>query len=333
MYNWKIYLLIAVCILSIITSWNTYALPTPDFVVSIGGVALYIIGLLTTVFFIFRQIIIWFIKRSQSHYLLLGTIGITGLIIWVMIHVIWQYRYVTGFHKTRDYSQSQNVLDQIAWVNSSWAQIDSYAIPTNEFIALQMNSSWLQVIDIREDAEYDLWHIPGTMHIRFADIKFGTGRDNIEISKPIYFLCSNSMRGRAITAYMRTQWYEAYYLIEWLDWYVSQWWKRVWNNDFYSAYASLFLEWDLRKWSLRKYEKSVHIIDSRIASYLAWENVLSISLLTDTTDKVESTINQARYSWFIVVYDDYVTWLQSIYITILLENRWFTSLGKYYMLR
>lgn len=60
------------------------------------------------------------------------------------------------------------------------------------------------ILDARENLEYDIGKIPGSTHIRFADLKSGKW-EKLPSEKIIYVVCWSGMRGKEVAEYLRSQ--------------------------------------------------------------------------------------------------------------------------------
>ena len=60
------------------------------------------------------------------------------------------------------------------------------------------------VLDAREDIEYENGYFPGSLHIRFADLKAGRW---IELPKDkfVYVICWSGIRGKEVAEFLRTK--------------------------------------------------------------------------------------------------------------------------------
>lgn len=67
------------------------------------------------------------------------------------------------------------------------------------------------VLDARENLEYDLGHMSGSLHIRFADLQAGRW---VELPKDrfIYVLCWSGIRGKEVTEFLDSKKIAAKYL-------------------------------------------------------------------------------------------------------------------------
>ena len=66
----------------------------------------------------------------------------------------------------------------------------------------------IQLVDVREQFEYDAGHVPGSLHISMNGIVERTGE--IDKDKPVAFICLMGARSAMVTEYFRGQGYDAY---------------------------------------------------------------------------------------------------------------------------
>ena len=66
----------------------------------------------------------------------------------------------------------------------------------------------IELVDVREQFEYDAGHVPGSTHISMDGI---AGRvDEIDKDKPVAFICLMGARSGMVADYFRTLGYDAY---------------------------------------------------------------------------------------------------------------------------
>lgn len=66
----------------------------------------------------------------------------------------------------------------------------------------------IQLVDVREQSEYDAGHIPGSLHISMSTIVQRS--DEIDADKPVAFICLMGARSGAVTEHFRAQGVDAY---------------------------------------------------------------------------------------------------------------------------
>jgi rhodanese-related sulfurtransferase len=66
------------------------------------------------------------------------------------------------------------------------------AVPEIEVDALEARRDDALVLDVREPAEYDHGHVPGSINLPQADL--ATRRDELPRDRPVYVLCQGGFR-------------------------------------------------------------------------------------------------------------------------------------------
>ena len=84
------------------------------------------------------------------------------------------------------------------------------------------------ILDAREDEEYEIGHMPGSTHIRFADLLAGMWGDLPE-DQEIYVLCWSGIRGKELTEFLRSKAVNARYIEEGADGWVAD--GGVWEGE------------------------------------------------------------------------------------------------------
>lgn len=187
------------------------------------------------------------------------------------------------------------------------------------------------ILDARENLEYDIGKIPGSTHIRFADLKSGKW-EKLPSEKIIYVVCWSGMRGKEVAEYLRSQWVVAQYLEKWVDGWVTFWglWEgevKFWNVYKKKNYQRLFTTKELRK------KKNIIFVDSREPEKYKKKHIsgaLSIPLLYTPTESFEKVFWQVKEkSEVVVICDAYVNCFDAKLTGIELENRGVVFLGRY----
>lgn len=96
----------------------------------------------------------------------------------------------------------------------------SAAMPIDnaELAQLFQNSPSLLLIDVREDEERSAGFIPGSSHVRMADVYAGAWRDFPQ-DQPVYVHCNTGARSSSVAKFLREQGVESFYLSDRLeDW-------------------------------------------------------------------------------------------------------------------
>jgi len=191
------------------------------------------------------------------------------------------------------------------------------------------------LLDTREMSEFELGHIPGSIHMRYADIMAG-GWSELPQEKYIYVLCYSGMRGQVITDHLRRQGMVARYLEDgvasWADG------ERLWQGevDFFSAFADAKYRSVL---AAQKVDTLVQdgaiLVDSRPPERIAAVPIgAEVVLSTIETPSSKLDAEYAKIppeSPVITVCDELVSCFDATITGIELEKRGATFLGKYYV--
>ena len=75
-------------------------------------------------------------------------------------------------------------------------------------VAARLEAGELQLVDVREQFEYDTGHVPGSLHISMNEV--GGRAPEINKDEPVAFICLMGARSEMVTEYFRAQGYDAY---------------------------------------------------------------------------------------------------------------------------
>ncbi|MFS0722686.1 rhodanese-like domain-containing protein [Paenibacillus sp. 1P07SE] len=85
---------------------------------------------------------------------------------------------------------------------SNWKTIDAASLK-NQLESGGLEAS--QIIDVREPAEWDYYHIEGSAHVPMNTIP---GRlDELDPERPLYIVCAHGVRSERVCAYLSDQGY------------------------------------------------------------------------------------------------------------------------------
>ena len=74
--------------------------------------------------------------------------------------------------------------------------------------ATRLEAGEMQLVDVREQFEYDAGHVPGSLHISMNEV--GARASEIDKDKPVAFICLMGARSEMVTEYFRAQGYDAH---------------------------------------------------------------------------------------------------------------------------
>lgn len=186
------------------------------------------------------------------------------------------------------------------------------------------------VLDAREDIEYENGYFPGSLHMRFADIKAGRW---IELPKDkfVYVICWSGIRGEEVAEFLRTKKIVSSYLEGgangWVE-FGGKWVGEIKFGEKYtdSKYQILFSTDELKK----KVAEGVVLVDTRepYRSHIAGS--VNIPIMYTPTINLEKTFSQVpANSKVITVCDGYVNCFDAKITGVELERRGHQFLGRY----
>lgn len=96
--------------------------------------------------------------------------------------------------------------------------------------------SGVYLLDARESVEHELGRIPGSVHIRAADLMDGRYRE-LPTDRPIVVICWSGLRGNEVTAFLKGKGLDARALASGVNSWVAEQGAWVGEVDFYKGYA------------------------------------------------------------------------------------------------
>lgn len=189
------------------------------------------------------------------------------------------------------------------------------------------------VLDAREDIEYENGYFPGSIHIRFADLKAGQW---IELPKDkfVYVACWSGIRGKEVAELLRTKRIVASYLENgvsgWVD-FGGKWIGGINFSEKYTdpKYQVVFNTDEVKS----KVKEGVILVDSREPykfnqSHIAGSINIPI-MYTPTIDLTKAFGQVPANSKVITVCDEYVNCFDAKITGVELERRGNQFLGRY----
>ena len=186
------------------------------------------------------------------------------------------------------------------------------------------------VLDARENIEYENGYFPGSLHIRFADLKAGRWIE-LPKDKPIFVICWSGIRGKEVAEFLRTKKIVSSYLENgangWVE-FGGKWIGEIKFGEKYtdSKYQILFSTDELKK----KVAEGVVLVDTRepYRSHIAGS--VNIPIMYTPTINLEKTFSQVpTNSKVIMVCDGYVNCFDAKITGVELERRGHQFLGRY----
>ncbi len=189
------------------------------------------------------------------------------------------------------------------------------------------------IVDAREDIEFENGHFPGSLHIRYADLKDGRWQE-LAKDKIAYIFCWSGIRGKEVAEFLRTKNIVSVYLEHgasgWYDFGGT--WQG--NIKFTQKYTDLKFQKVLTTPEVKaNVKQGVVLVDSREPERFAKshiKNSFNIPIFYTPTSKLESTFAQVpKGSTVITICDGYVNCFDAKLTGVELEKRGYTFLGRY----
>lgn len=339
----------------------TLAVVPPDFVFSIGSQAIQFFSLMGAVLATICIALIQFFKRHieflKGHKEVLG-IGV--VVIMALIGGIWTWHesYLQNVAYTEWLQESQEqerIFNESMLADSSMrgslateetldeteslsTVIDTRPLfVTNAALKQNLESGGLGdtyiVLDAREDIEFENGFFPGSVHIRFADLKAGRWQELLS-DQSIYVICWSGIRGQEVVEFLRSQHLMAQYLEHGASGWVEDggsWQGAIKFGDTYQGdqYQRVLTTRETK----READQGVWLVDTRepakyLRSHIAGS--VSIPLMHTRTEVLESKLAQVPVgATFITVCDGYVNCFDAKLTGVELERRGRIFLGRY----
>lgn len=211
-------------------------------------------------------------------------------------------------------------------------KVSSFAT-NQEFQAVLAKGTNVFVLDARENEEYEIGNMPGSTHIRSADI-FAGDWAKTPLDKPIYVFCWSGVRGKQVSDFLAAKGRDSKYLENgakgWYD-FGGTWTGGILLADKYPEehYRYLFNLEDLKK----EENNGVLIIDARETErYESWHipGSYSIDLQSTPSDQLDDIYNEIpKNKSIITICDLYVNCFYAKIVGIQMEKLGYTFLGRY----
>ncbi len=189
------------------------------------------------------------------------------------------------------------------------------------------------VLDAREDLEHENGYFPGSLHIRFADLKAGRWIE-LPDDKIIYVFCWSGIRGKEVAEFLREKNLIASYVENgangWVE-FGGKWLGNIKFGEKYTdeKYKKIFSTSQVRD----KVENGVFLVDSREPwkfedSHIAGS--VNIPIMHTPTESLAETFAQVpANSTVITICDGYVNCFDAKITAVELEERGHVFLGRY----
>ena len=189
------------------------------------------------------------------------------------------------------------------------------------------------ILDAREDLEYKNGFLPGSIHIRYADLQAGKWLE-IPEDKFVYVLCWSGIRGKEVTEFLREKNLLASFLENgangWVEW-GGKWTGSIKFAQKYSEakYKKLFSTDEVKT----KVSEGVILVDSREPwKFKDWSISGSFNIpimYTPSKDLAKTFAQIPPNSTVITICDGYVNCFDAKITAVELEERGHTFIGRY----
>ncbi len=211
---------------------------------------------------------------------------------------------------------------------------DKLFVTNEEFLlATRDPQSNAIVLDARENIEYESGRFPGSVHIRFADLKVGQ-YDRLPKDAPVYVLCWSGMRGKEVAEFLRSKGIVASYIENgangWFQ-FGGKWEGDIAFGARYSEerYRVVFTTESVRA----KVKGGVFLVDTREPENYAKGHIpgsVNMPIMYTPSDDMERVFGQAPpHSTVITVCDGYINCFDAKLTGVELERRGNVFLGRY----
>lgn len=189
------------------------------------------------------------------------------------------------------------------------------------------------VVDARENIEHEYGSFPGSVHIRYADLKAGRWIE-LPTDRPIIVLCWSGIRGSQVASFLREKGIAASYLIDGANGWVAA--GGIWNGSV--KFADKFPEERYRiafskEEATRRVQGGALLIDAREPATRATAplaNSTPISLLSTPSAELATLIAGIPAGKAVItVCSEYVDCFEAKLVGVELERQGHPFLGRY----
>ncbi len=330
------------------------AVPPPDFLMSVGSQVAYIFSFVAVLFSAALSMGYQFLRlKYQALKLRPWMLFLLLLVLFGAIFTGWFFYQKQKEEKAlEDWLQESQVHAEVETpVVEESVRPDPKVHPEPELSFLELNENAplsisneafqdvlesgkddFIVLDARENLENEYGHFPGSIHIRYADLKAGK-IDALPTDKTIYVLCWSGMRGSEVTQLLRSYGLTATYLEGGADSWVEDF-GGLWEGEIkFSAsypdkdYAITFTTEETRQ----KMAEGVILVDAReqAKQNLAYFGAIPMPIMDTPSEDLEAMYAQLpASSTVITVCDEYVNCFMAKLVGVELQRRGHVFLGR-----
>lgn len=318
---------IFVAILWVNVMGSAYAVPPPDFLFSVGAQ----LGQVFSAVAIFLSAIVvasWQFLKTLFH------INKKRWWVWILIGI---FVLLVSFAVAYFYQQREQTVAMEQWESEvseksgrfhQALSVDlDYSISNEDFSQVLTEEPF--ILDAREDEEYQIGHLDGSVHVRYADLIFGGEWQDLPFDQPVYVLCWSGIRGQEVAEFLRSKGVDAYFLEEGADGWVS--WGGDWQGEikFSKVYSAENHQRVIGEKELaNEKEKGALIVDSREEQQFP-ESIHIATFYTASDELEEKLAAVPKASRIITVCDDWVSCFDAKVTGIKLEALGHTFLGRH----
>lgn len=217
--------------------------------------------------------------------------------------------------------------------NSFWNLNKDIALSVSneEFQKILDGDSNHTVLDARENLENAYGKLPGSIHIRYADL-LNDGWKNLPTDQIVYVLCWSGMRGEEVAQFLRSKGVVAVYLVDGADGWVSDfgglWEGSIKFSSVYSGYETTYTTSTTRT----KVSEGVVLVDAREQSKIDTSPIdaVPMPLMETPSDELEAMFAQVPAgSKVITICDEWINCFMAKLVGVELEIRGVDFLGRY----
>ncbi len=337
-----------------------YAIPPPDFLFNIGAQIAQVFSILVLFFSAIlaaTKDFLGVIFARFKHKTLIW-IGLVVLIIGISLGGAYFYSNYRQEKAVDEWKESnaqviaKEIKEEVAGKSEGIAEMgesydydgvsdDSHKMPINpeisikneDFEKLLKTNTGLFILDAREDEEYEIGRMPGSTHIRFADLLDGAW-EALPKNKEIFVLCWSGIRGKELTQFLRSKGVDARYLEEGADGWVSfggEWDGEIKFSKVYKAeqYNKMLSKAEFEK----ELEGGAFIVDSRTQENYAKSHIegsINLPLIYTPTKDIENLLDSVPAgSEVLTICDGWVSCFDAKMTGIKLEKKGHTFIGRY----
>jgi rhodanese-related sulfurtransferase len=335
-------------------SQRALAIPPPDFIFTAGiqlmqffSFALILLGSAYLAGIQFIKVFFYQIKLNWKIIIigLIAVVALSGLATYIYKILNEKKAYSEWNAESQEYNNESgstliNITPTAEITPSSTLTVDqtkspyiTKAVSNMEFKQILESGTQFVILDAREDEEYSIGNVPGSRHIRLADLYAGEW-ETLTKDIIIYVFCWSGIRGKEVADFLNGKGLQADYIAEGADGWVSS--GGLWQGEikFSKAYTdqefTVLLNYDQVK---SEEANGALIIDSReLERYTNWHipNSINISIISTPSTQIDNILSQIpANSRIIAVCDDIVNCFDSRILGLKVEARGHEFLGRY----